>query len=107
MGKRLLEYDAERGLRIDFIPDGDKFHLEYTQDVEPLLDYNKAKQSAGREYYAADKDMWKVASVPIAVQYEWIRRFGVDPLKPENHKMLAKLLNDPEWRYLKTAEVII
>ena len=104
---RLLEYDAERGLRIDFIADGDKYHLKYTQDVEPLLDLNKAKQTAGREYYAADDDMWKVASVPVTVQYEWMRRYGCDPLKPENHKFLAKLLNDPEWRYLKTAEIIL
>lgn len=107
MSTRLLEYDAERGLRIDFIADGDKFHLKYTQDVEPLLDYNKAKQSAGREYYASDNEMWKVASIPVTVQYEWLRRYGVDPLHPEHHDLLARLLNDPEWRYLKTAEIII
>lgn len=105
--KRLLEYDPFRGLRIDFEDDGDSFHLHYTQDVEPVLDANKAKQSAGRDYYAADPDMWKVASVPTTVEYEWIRRYGVSPLKPENQDLLRRLLNDPEWRYLKTAEIIL
>lgn len=106
--KRLLEHDQHRGLTINYVGHGDgTFSLEYVQDVEPLLDENKAKQSAGREYYARDKDMWKVASVPVTVQYEWIRRYGVDPLKPENEKLLARLLNDPEWRYLRTSEVIV
>lgn len=108
MTKRLLEHDADRGLNIFYEGMGDgTFALHYEQDVEPLLDFNKAKQLAGRDYYAEDPDMWKVASVPITVQYEWIRRYGTDPLKPENQKLLASLLNDPEWRYLKTAEIII
>lgn len=107
MAKRLLEYDPFRGLRIDFEADGDNFHLHYTQDVEPVLEENKAKQNAGRDYYAKDPDMWKIASIPVTVQYEWIRRYGRDPLKSENHDLLRRLLNDPEWRYLRTSEVII
>jgi hypothetical protein len=106
--RRVLEYDAERGLRIDYHGNGDgTFSLSYHQDVEPLLDCNKAKQSAGRDYYASDPDMWKVASVPVTIQYEWIRRYGVDPLKPEHQDLLARLLNDPEWRYLRTSEIVI
>ena len=61
MAKRLLEYDAERNLRIDYEPlEGGGFALHYSQDVEPVLEMNKAKQLAGRDYYASDKDMWKV-----------------------------------------------
>lgn len=106
--RRLLEFDAERGLRIDYEDmEGGGFALHYSQDVEPVLELNKAKQRAGREYYASDKEMWKVASIPVTVQYEWIRRYGVDPLKPEHQDLLRKLLNSSEWRYLKTAEVIV
>lgn len=105
--RRLLEYDETRGLRIDFEADGDQIHLHYTQDVEPLLESNKAKQLAGRDYFASDADMWKVASVPVTVQYEWIRRYGVDPLLPEHQDLLARLLNSSEWRYLKTAQVYV
>lgn len=108
MSKRLLEYDAERGLRIDFEKmEGGGFALHYTQDAEPILDSNKAKQSLGREYYAHDNEMWRVASVPIGVQYEWITKFGVDPLAQGNEDLLRRLLNSNEYRYLKTAEVII
>lgn len=109
MSRRLFEYDAERGLRIDWIDNHDgTFSLDYQQDVEPLIDMNKAKQAAGRDYYARDKDMWKVASIPIVVQYEWAKRYGItDVTKPEYQHLLRRLLNDPEWRYLKTAEVMI
>jgi hypothetical protein len=106
--RRLLEYDPHRGLRIDYVGHGDgTFSLEYMEDAEPLLETNKAKQSAGRDYYAKDPDMWRVASVPITIQYEWIRRYGVDPLQPGNEDLLRRLLNSNEWRYLKTAEVMI
>lgn len=109
MTKRFFEYDEFRGLRIDWedLPDGG-FALHYTQDVEPLLEMNKAKQAAGREYYAADPDMWRVASIPIVVQYEWARRYGIrDVTRPQYQDLVRRLLNSSEWRYLKTAEVII
>lgn len=106
--QRLLDYDSDRRLRIDYIGNGDgTFSLKYTQDVEPLIEDNKAKQNAGRDYYAKDNEMWKVASIPVVVQYEWIRRYGVDPLAPEHFDLLKRLLNSNEWRYLKTAEVVI
>jgi len=109
MTRRLLEYDAERGLRIDYQNNNDgTFSLHYSQDVEPIIETNKAKQSAGRDYYAADGDMWRVASIPIVVQYEWARRYGVhDVTAPEYQDLIRRLLNSNEWRYLKTAEVLI
>lgn len=108
MGKRLLSFDPNTGLRIDFEDDGaDGFHLHYSQDTEPILEMNKAKQSMGREYYARDKDMWKVASIPIGVQYEWLHKFGIDIYDEDHWPKVKQLLNSNEYRYLKTAEVII
>ena len=110
MGKRFLEYDAERGLRIDYErldDEGGGYRFYYTQDVEPLLESNKAKVNAGRDYYAADPDLWRVASIPIVVQYEWLRRYGVNIYDPDHMKRVEQLLNDPEWRYLKTGGMII
>lgn len=103
--RRLLEYDPHRGLRIDFESlEGGKFALHYSQDVEPLLDHNKACQT---ESIDRKSEFRHYASVPITVQYEWIRRYGVDPLAPDHQDLLARLLNDPEWRYLRTQDVII
>jgi hypothetical protein len=104
-GRRLFEYDPHRGLRIDFEPlEGGKFALHYSQDVEPLLDHNKACQG---ESLNRKSEFRHYASVPVTVQYQWIKDYGVDPLAPEHQDLLTRLLNSNEWRYLKTQEVII
>jgi hypothetical protein len=51
--------------------------------------------------------MWKVASIPIGVQYKWLIHHGVDVMNRDHWPKVKRLLNDPEWRYLKTAEIII
>lgn len=86
---------------------GNGFLLHYEQDVAPILDSNKAKQSAGRDYYASAKDYWKVASIPINVQYKWMIEDGIDVTNEDHWPRVARKLNDPDWRYLKTAEVIL
>jgi hypothetical protein len=106
--RRPFKRDPERGISIDFEPTEDGgFQLIYSQDVEPILEANKAKQSAGRDYYARDKDMWRVASIPILIQYKWLIEHGVDVHKEDHWPGVKRLLNSSDYRYLKTAEVII
>jgi len=74
------------------------------QDVESILDGNKTLQNDTG--YTADgiKDgMWHYASIPLIVQLRWLTEYGSDqwPLKQGNEKLLFKLLNSPEWKYLK------
>lgn len=111
---RLLGYDPLTGMSEYFIgsEDGKSFHIDYRQDCETILELNKAKQSMGREYYAGKKDdtgidMWKVASIPVSVQMKWLVEEGIDILNPEHIDAVKKKLNSNEYRYLKTAEVII
>lgn len=109
MSRDLLSYDAGTGVAtyIDTSEDG-KVLITNEQDVEAILDSNKAKMNMGREYYASDPDMWKVASIPIVVQYEWATKYGITDVTAEEHwPKVRRLLNSNEWRYLKTAEVII
>lgn len=88
--------------------DGDQWHVHTTQDCAPIIEANKQKQSMGRDYYRFDDDMWRVASIPIGVQYEWLVKHGITDLTAEEHwPKVRKLLNSNEYRYLKTAEVII
>ena len=106
MTRRLVDFDPVRGLRIDYedMKDG-TFALHYSQDVEPILDHNKAETAAVQGRRCGD--MVKVATVPVTVQYEWIRRYGVDPLKPEHNDLLERLLNSNEYRYLRTKELVL
>lgn len=106
--KGVFDYCPFTGIRTDYEDTEDGgFQLRYTQDTEPVLEMNKIKRSAGRDYYAKDKDMWRVASIPIGIQMEWLTKFGVDVYNPDHEHKVVQLLNDPDYRYLKTAEIII
>jgi hypothetical protein len=109
--KRLFDYDPETGVRQIFHYDemtGD-VHIETQQDVEPLLNRNKALQN-NEEYskQGIKNEMWHFAHVPIVVQLKWLVKYGAenDPMKKGNEKLLFSLLNDPEWRYLKATNKI-
>jgi hypothetical protein len=108
MTKRLFDYDPLTGIKTWFEDlDGDKFALHTEQDVAPILNANKKKANMGRDYYAASKDMWRVASIPMSVQMKWMIEDGIDIYNEEHAPRVKKKLNDPDWRHLKTANVII
>ena len=104
---RLFDYDPMTGVRTLYEDTPEGFQLKYEQDVEQILELNKTKQKMGREYYANDPEMWRVASIPVVVQMKWMIEKGVDVYNADHWPAVKKLLNDPEWRYLKTAEIII
>lgn len=108
MSKELFSYDPMTGLQTWYEDlGGDEFALHTVQDVAPILEMNKAKQNMGREYYAASKDMWRVASIPATVQMKWLVEDGIDIYNADHADRVKKKLNDPDWRHLKTANVII
>jgi len=109
--KRLLDYDPLTGVTEIFHYDemtGD-VHIETTQDVEPILEKNKVLQNYDDYTKNGIKnEMWHFASIPLVVQLKWLVKYGPvnDPMKKGNEKLLFRLLNDPEWRYLKTTNKI-
>lgn len=104
--KRLLDYDAFSGLKTyhEYDDTTGNTMLHYEQDVEPLLEANRraANDTTGRM-----GDLVHVASIPVSVQLKWMVEKGVDVLNPDHKKAVAKLLDDPEWRYLKCREIIL
>jgi hypothetical protein len=104
--KRLLDHDTETGLKTwhIFDPVTEETALEYEQDVEPILDANKA---AANEASGPMGDMVHVASIPVSVQLRWFVEKGVDVLNPDHKQAVARLLDDPEWRYLKCRNIIL
>jgi hypothetical protein len=52
--------------------------------------------------------MWHYAHIPIVVQNRWLSEYGSKnwPMRPGNEKLLFRLLNSPEWAYLKTTNKI-
>ena len=103
MKKTLLEYDDFTGLTEIFHPARDgKWGIETIQDVEPVLEANKALQNDG-DGYSESRELRRAASIPHIVQMQWLNKLGVDLYNPNHWPAVKRLLNDPEWRHLRTA----
>jgi len=66
-----------------------------------VLERNKTFDSYS-DGYTPSREMQHVASIPIGVIDLWIQKYGVDPTARGNEVLLMRLLNDPEWRELRT-----
>jgi hypothetical protein len=104
--RRLLDYDPLSGLTTwhDYDEATDTTYLHHEQDVQPILDDNKEADNHGTHRKG---DMWHVASIPVSVQLKWFVEKGVDVLNPDHKQAVAKLLDDPEWKYLKRMPITL
>lgn len=104
--KRLLDYDPLTGLREwhEYDETEDRTIITYEDDAQPILDRNKAAQAEGRKPLG---DGVHVASIPASVQMKWLVEKGVDVLNPGHKQAVAKLLDDPEWKYLKRIPITL
>ena len=99
---RWTEYDPLHGVQETNIADGETGQLivHKVQDVEGLLDRNKAMQATGATDIGIKKGLWHYASIPLTVQYELLKK-GINV-----HSRLdrAKLLDEinSNYPYLKT-----
>lgn len=108
MAERLLDYDPLTGLKTfhNYDHATGETSLRYEQDASAILDDNRAASAA---YSRTSKmgEMVHVASIPVAVQLKWMVEKGVDVLNPDHKQAVAKLLDDPEWAYLKRAPLTL
>ena len=106
MSKRLLDYDPVTGLKTFHTYDEteDKTFISYEEDVEGLLDRNKAMQA---DATGPMGDGVHVASIPPTVQMQWMIKYGVDLMNKDHMPAVKRLLNSSEWRYLKVRNIIL
>lgn len=111
--KRLLDYDrlTRTAVYHEYDEANKQTIIEEIQDVEPILETNKRIQThdaggaMGLTEYSRKgikKGWWHVASIPNGVILRWKKEKGIDVFNKDHWKAVVKLLNDPEWRYLRT-----
>lgn len=90
-------------VRSTFHPNGDgTFTISRTQDVEPILDNNKALQNIPQD---KKSDFRHVASIPLVIIEKWISEEGRPVYSmdgPEFARMIRRKLADPDYKWLRT-----
>ena len=77
--------------------------ITHEQDVGPMLERNIVAQNDDDKTKRGIKgDWWKYASIPNIVWMKWKQEKGVDIFDKGHRAAMFKLLNDPEYRFLKT-----
>ena len=94
--------------------DGQTFHFHSadgtgaiqhkSEDLTKLLDQNKGLQ---QEDHHIKDELRLSARIPVTIYYEWKNKFGVDLYDKNHAPAVRKLLNSPDYRYLKTTSRVI
>ena len=102
--RRLLDYNPITGERTVFeYGADDRMVITHEQDIASIIDGNK--RLANDDSITAKgikNDMWHYASIPNALIVKWKQELGVDVFNKNHRKRVFRLLNSPEYRYLKT-----
>lgn len=106
MAKRLLDFDPITRTKVwhDYDHSEDKTIIIEEQDCQPILDFNKRQYNDGyTRDHGMKNDMVKVGTIPMNVIMKWKNELGIDVFNKNHMPKVLKLLNDPEWRYLRTS----
>lgn len=85
--------------------DGDNLVVSHSQDVSQYLDRNKARYDETPEFGKHKGEFNEIANIPNSVYYIWRKKHNFDllaPMGPTEVRKLRRLLNDPEYRYLRS-----
>jgi hypothetical protein len=82
----------------------DKLVCERVQDVEPILESNKALQNDGTAGYSPSKDLRRIASIPLILVEKWLREEGINVFDRNHWPAVRNKLNSPEYSYLRTSK---
>ena len=102
MSERLLGWDPDSGLAQWWLEDGEgNWAKQSFQPTARLLDLNKEAQNHC-DPYNARRDVRMVARIPLIIVAKWRNELGVDYWNPDHQARVDALLNDAEWRWLRT-----
>ena len=105
MEKRLFDYNDMTGVTTWFhAEDNGDVHLEYVQDVEPILELNKAKANQTDKSEQIKDGWWHYGSIPLSLVLKWQIEEGIDVYNPDHMPRVLAKMNDREFSYLKATD---
>ncbi len=83
--------------------DDGSLHVDSLADVSDILEANKAMANHN-DGYSPTRELRRVASIPLALVWKIRNEEGWDPLDAGRYQeRIKRLLNDSDWRHLRTA----
>lgn len=101
MSKLPLSWNPDTGVASWWHQDGEGWAVETCQHAAPILDLNREAANHCDPYNAA-RDTRMVARIPFIVIAKWRNELGVDYWNPDHQDAVDRLLDDPDWRWLRT-----
>ena len=77
------------------------------QDAEPVINRNKRLLLQGDDGYSADRSDRRVASIPNNILQKWLLEEGISIFDEDDWPKIAARLDDPSWRWLRTAPGVV
>lgn len=103
--RRLLDHDPLTGITTyhHFDYQTGMTTIETVQDMQPFIEQAKALQN-DTEYSknGIKNEFWHAATIPINIQYQWLKE-GIDVFNKDHWVKVKQKLNDPDWKYLRTS----
>ena len=93
-------FDVDQTGVTTFEESAKEFTLTKTQDTEPVLTQNKKEFNSGINNGGKTALGRKVASIPLVVWQNWMK--ATNGAIQKDPKLLAKYLNDPDNKFLRT-----
>jgi hypothetical protein len=107
VSNRIPLLTTEQGIVHSWEDHGDgRFTIHSSQDVEPVLELNKA-MATHNDGYSPSREWRRAAHIPAILLLKWRQEIGSDPLHPQNRAWLLRRLNDSDWRTLRTASGVL
>lgn len=89
-----------------FLGEGETFHRQTVEDVEPILKRNAAGRTG--DGFSADRSRRHVATIPATVFYDWIAEWQREGRIAPGHMsglndLIRERLRDRDWRKLRAS----
>lgn len=102
--KKLISRNAN-GVERWLHHDGEKIGIETKQDLSKLFSLTRRLRNEFDGYRdKAEHHFHRYAIIPNVVIDKWMNDYGIDVFDPEHEPRVRNLLNDPDWRHLRTTE---
>lgn len=107
----LIDHNPETGVSKfigDHPDDPDGVLIRYHQDaksIQAIVDRNKEGHTHNTGPMTGGAV--KAAEIPVGVMFEWITKYGIDFWNPNHKAGVKRLLNSPDYRYLKCRNIIL